>query len=231
MFYLPRKAVGGGPSAEERMVEGAGRGHDMRRTLITNRARAMRKAMTEPEVMLWSQLRGRGPDKPTFRRQHPFGSFILDFYCPAARLAIEVDGATHWDEAAQAKDEARDRWLMRQGVLVSRVAASEIHRDLGQAADGVLLQAEALIAADRGGPRLAPSTIGSTLRSADGPLPPLRGGDRSPRLPVFPLSRLQRPCRRSGQHVRQRFAERAAPDRVVVAAAGLAVGEVVALGF
>jgi very-short-patch-repair endonuclease len=78
----------------------------MRRTLITNRARAMRKAMTEPEVMLWSRLRGRGPDRPTFRRQHPFGSMILDFYCPAARLAVEVDGATHWDEAAQAKDGA-----------------------------------------------------------------------------------------------------------------------------
>ncbi len=81
----------------------------------------MRKAMTEPEVMLWSRLRGRNPDKPTFRRQHPFGSIILDFYCPAARLAVEVDGATHWDEAAQPKDEARDRWLMTQGVRVHRV--------------------------------------------------------------------------------------------------------------
>jgi very-short-patch-repair endonuclease len=143
----------------------------MRRTLITNRARAMRKAMSEPEVMLWSRLRGRSPGRPTFRRQHPFGSFILDFYCPAARLAIEVDGATHWDEAAQAKDEARDRWLMGQGVRVSRIPASEIYRDLSQVADGVLSQAEALIAADRGGQRLAPSTVGSTLRSADGPPP------------------------------------------------------------
>jgi len=108
------------------MVEGAGHGHDMRRTLISNRARAMRKAMTEPEVMLWSRLRGRGPDRPTFRRQHPFGSFILDFYCPAARLAIEVDGATHWDEAARAKDEARDRWPVSEGLRVSRIPASEI---------------------------------------------------------------------------------------------------------
>jgi len=103
----------------------------MRRTLITNRARAMRKAMTEPEVMLWSRLRGRGPDKPTFRRQHPFGSLILDFYCPAARLAVEVDGATHWDEAAQAKDAARDGWLMRQGVRVLRIPASRIYRASG----------------------------------------------------------------------------------------------------
>ena len=75
----------------------------MQRTVITNRARAMRKAMTEPEVMLWSRLRGRARNKPTFRRQHPFGSLILDVYCAAARLAVEVDGATHSDEAAQAK--------------------------------------------------------------------------------------------------------------------------------
>jgi very-short-patch-repair endonuclease len=129
----------------------------------------MRKAMSEPEVMLWSRLRGRGPDKPTFRRQHAFGSFILDFYCPAARLAIEVDGATHWDDAAQAMDRARDRWLMGQGVHVTRIPASEIYRDLTEVADGILRQAVALIATERG--RLAPSTIGSPLRSADGPPP------------------------------------------------------------
>ena len=72
----------------------------MRRRLITSRARALRKAMSGAEVILWTRLRGRGPDKPTFRRQHPFGSIILDFYCPSARLAVEVDGATHWDDEA-----------------------------------------------------------------------------------------------------------------------------------
>ena len=153
------------------MVEGAGLKRDVRRNLITNRARAMRKAMTEPEVMLWSRLCGRGPNKPTFRRQHPFGSLILDFYCPAARLAVEVDGAAHWGEAAQAKDEARDRWLMSQGVTVMRIPASLVYRGLGGVTDGILLQAEALIAAERGRQRPAPSTIGSTLRSADGPPP------------------------------------------------------------
>ena len=127
--------------------------------------------MTEPEVMLWSRLRGRSPDRPTFRRQHPFGPFILDFYCPAARLTVEVDGAIHYDEAAQANDEARDLWLRGRGVRVSRIPASEIYRDLTGAADGVVLQAEALIAAERPGPRPAPSTVGSSLRSADGPPP------------------------------------------------------------
>ena len=131
----------------------------------------MRKAMTEPEVMLWSRLRGRGPEKPTFRRQHPFGSLILDFYCPAASLAIEVDGATHWEDAAQAKDAARDRWLMSQGVRVLRIPASRIYHDLSDVTDGILILAEELIAVERLRQRLAPSTIGASLRSADGPPP------------------------------------------------------------
>jgi very-short-patch-repair endonuclease len=113
---------------------------DVRRTVITNRARAMRKAMTEPEVILWSRLRGRSDERPTFRRQHPFRSIILDFYCPSLRLAIEVDGATHWDDVAQAKDGARDRWLAAQGVEVIRIPASRIYRDLDGVVDGVLLK-------------------------------------------------------------------------------------------
>jgi very-short-patch-repair endonuclease len=129
----------------------------------------MRKAMTEPEVMLWSRLRGRGPNTPTFRRQHPFGSIILDFYCPAARLAVEVDGATHWNEAARAKDEARDRWLRSQGVSVLRIPASRIYHDLGGVTDGVLVQA--LMAEERRRVGLAPSTTRSSLCSASGPPP------------------------------------------------------------
>jgi very-short-patch-repair endonuclease len=139
----------------------------MRRTLITSRARGLRKTMSEPEVMLWSRLRGRGPDRPTFRRQHPFGSIILDFYCPAARLAVEVDGATHWDDTAREKDAARDRWLESQGVSVLRIPA-RVYHDLGGVTDGILLLAEARIAAERQRMGLAPSTT----RSAAGGPPP-----------------------------------------------------------
>jgi very-short-patch-repair endonuclease len=140
----------------------------MRRTLIADRARAMRRAMSEPEVMLWSRLRGRGPEKPTFRRQHPFGRVILDFYCPAARLAIEVDGRTHWDDEAQDRDAARDRWLNGQGIEVMRVPASRIYHDLPGVTDAILRCAEARVAADARG---RPSTPRSSLRSAGGPPP------------------------------------------------------------
>lgn len=116
------------------------------RTLIANRARALRKNMSDPEVMLWSRLRGRGEGRPVFRRQYPMGSIILDFYCPAAKLAVEVDGSTHWNDEKTAKDDARDRWLAQQGVTVLRIAASEVYRSLGEVADGVVLRALELTA-------------------------------------------------------------------------------------
>ena len=97
--------------------------------------------MTGPEVMLWSQLKGRGTDKPIFRRQVAWGSIILDFYCPAARLAVEIDGRTHWDDDARARDEARDAWLAGQGVAVMRIGAGAVYRDLRGVADGVILRA------------------------------------------------------------------------------------------
>jgi very-short-patch-repair endonuclease len=113
-------------------------------TLITTRARSLRKAMSPPEVMLWTRLRGRAPDRPTFRRQHPLGLVVLDFYCPSARLAIEVDGMTHWDEQAQWRDRARDQWLERQGVTVMRIDASAVYRDADAAADAIWREAQAL---------------------------------------------------------------------------------------
>jgi very-short-patch-repair endonuclease len=113
---------------------------------IANRARRFRKELTEPEVMLWSRLKGRGRDQPIFRRQVAIGSIIVDFYCPAARLAVEVDGRTHWDDEAQARDEARDFWLAQQGISVARVGAGEVYRNLGQVVDGIVLRAEELIA-------------------------------------------------------------------------------------
>ena len=97
--------------------------------------------------MLWSRLKTRGRGKPIFRRQYAFASMVFDFYCPAARLAVEIDGATHWDEDKQAKDEARDRWLNSQGIEVLRIGAASVFRDLRGAADAAILLAEARIRA------------------------------------------------------------------------------------
>ena len=96
--------------------------------------------------MLWSRLKGRGKDRPIFRRQVPIGSIIVDFYCPAAKLAIEVDGRTHWNDDAQAKDRARDYWLAQQGITVMRIGAGQVYRNLGQVVDAIIRQADELIA-------------------------------------------------------------------------------------
>ncbi|HKP78332.1 MAG TPA: DUF559 domain-containing protein [Phenylobacterium sp.] len=118
---------------------------DRTSTRIANRARALRKGMTDPEIMLWSRLKGRAQDKPIFRRQFAYETVVFDFYCPAARLAVEVDGSTHWDEEQRTKDEARDRWLAKKGIEVLRIGAGQVYRDLGGVADTVILAATARI--------------------------------------------------------------------------------------
>lgn len=96
--------------------------------------------------MLWSRLKGRDGNKPIFRRQFAHGTMIFDFYCPAARLAVEIDGATHWGDERRAKDEARDRWLASRGIAVLRIGAGRVYRELHRVADGIILTAEARIA-------------------------------------------------------------------------------------
>jgi very-short-patch-repair endonuclease len=87
-------------------------------------ARRLRKEMTLPELKLWTEIRRGQLDGLKFRRQHPIGPFVLDFFCPAHRLAVEVDGAEHYTEDRSEKDAARDRWLARQGIMTLRIPAS-----------------------------------------------------------------------------------------------------------
>jgi very-short-patch-repair endonuclease len=97
-------------------------------------ARQMRKNLTPPEARLWQALRRKGVSGLKFRRQHPIGPFILDFFCASARLAIEVDGVLHDCDDNPARDERRDLWLERHGLTVLRVPASAIRDNL----EGVL---------------------------------------------------------------------------------------------
>ena len=97
-------------------------------------AAGMRRALTPPEARLWTCIKSGGLEGLKFRRQHPVGPYILDFYCHASRLAVEVDGAGHDDPAQIAHDERRTHWLMTQGVEVLRVRATDVRDHL----DGVL---------------------------------------------------------------------------------------------
>ncbi|RYG82188.1 MAG: endonuclease domain-containing protein [Alphaproteobacteria bacterium] len=99
---------------------------------LTAKARKMRTSMTLPEVLLWRELRKR-PGGLKFRRQHPAGPFVLDFYCHEARLIIEVDGAAHDMGDRPQRDERRDAYFAQAGLRVIRLSAIDILRDVGGA--------------------------------------------------------------------------------------------------
>ncbi|MGO4409676.1 MULTISPECIES: endonuclease domain-containing protein [unclassified Brevundimonas] len=98
------------------------------------RARNMRRALTPPEAQLWAQLKGRKLEGLKFRRQHPIGPYILDFYCAERELAVEVDGMIHDDADQVRHDERRTAWLAAQGVSMLRVASCDVRNDV----EGVL---------------------------------------------------------------------------------------------
>lgn len=108
------------------------------------KARDLRRAMSLPEVKLWQLLRGT-PNGLRFRRQHPLGPYVLDFYCAAARLIIEVDGTAHDMADRPARDAARTAWLNQRGLEVVRVPARDILRDVTSVADGLLRHALARV--------------------------------------------------------------------------------------
>jgi very-short-patch-repair endonuclease len=85
--------------------------------------------MTLPEGVLWRELRKR-PGGFKFRRQHPAGIHVLDFYCAAVRLAIEVDGFAHDSIRAAKSDAARSHYLRSQHVATIRVPAKAVLEDL-----------------------------------------------------------------------------------------------------
>jgi very-short-patch-repair endonuclease len=107
-------------------------------------ARQFRKNLTPPELLLWSRLKYRDDTGLVFRRQHPFGPYILDFYCARAGLAIEVDGIDHSLGDRPEKDQKRETYLTERGLEIYRLPAAVVFKDPDGAADGVRLKAYAL---------------------------------------------------------------------------------------
>ena len=108
------------------------------RNLAVVRARELRRSMTLPEGLLWQALRKR-PEGFKFRRQHPLAPYIADFYCPAARLIIEVDGESHGTDGRPAHDARRDRWLSEQGFRVLRVSVGDVMHNLDSVVTAIIL--------------------------------------------------------------------------------------------
>ena len=91
---------------------------------LKSKARELRKRMTEPERILWNHIRGRKQNGLYFRRQHPYGIYILDFYCFEANLVIEIDGMIHLSHHQY--DIERTEYLESSGLKVLRFKNKDI---------------------------------------------------------------------------------------------------------
>jgi very-short-patch-repair endonuclease len=92
-------------------------------------SRALRKNMTEAERLLWSKLRGKQL-KFQFYRQRIIGNYIADFYCPKAKLVIELDGGQHYEVDGMEKDMARDAFMSKMGLNVLRFSDRDVFTNL-----------------------------------------------------------------------------------------------------
>jgi adenine-specific DNA-methyltransferase len=98
------------------------------RAAIRDAARVHRKNPTASESLLWEAIRGCKIEGRKFRRQQPIGPFIVDFYCPEERLAVEVDGPIH--ERQQREDAGRQEAIESLGVRMIRITADQVTFDL-----------------------------------------------------------------------------------------------------
>ena len=92
--------------------------------------RSLRSHMPQAEVILWSKLQRRQLGGYKFRRQYGVGKYIVDFYCPKLKLAIEIDGPSHFVEGAKARDEFRQKYIEGFGIRVVRFTNEDVRRNL-----------------------------------------------------------------------------------------------------
>ena len=107
------------------------------------RARTLRKNQTEAEKKLWWLLRRKQLAGFRFRRQVPLGVYIADFFCPKARLVVELDGAPHGYDLQIEHDRRRTDWMLARGIRVVRFANREVFEDPDRVMDAIYLVASA----------------------------------------------------------------------------------------
>lgn len=92
------------------------------------RARELRRGMNGVEQAVWNRLRARRRQRFKFRRQHPIGPYVADFWCAAVRLVVELDGPSHAERIE--RDAARDAWMLARGIQVLRFKNHEVEENI-----------------------------------------------------------------------------------------------------
>jgi very-short-patch-repair endonuclease len=103
------------------------------------RRRDLRRHSTDAEAALWFRLRAKRLAGFKFRRQHPCGPYILDFYCPSRRLAIELDGGQHFEAIAQAYDRRRTEYLRSRHIDVIRFPTNLVFTEPDAIVDAIVV--------------------------------------------------------------------------------------------
>ncbi|MEJ2410091.1 MAG: endonuclease domain-containing protein [Novosphingobium sp.] len=101
------------------------------------KARRLCREMTLPEVLVWQRLR-KVPMGIKFRRQHPVGPYVLDFYCPAVKTGIEIDGLAHDMGASPERDAERDVWLRGKGIRMIRIPARDVLQNVDEVVESIV---------------------------------------------------------------------------------------------
>ena len=134
-------------------------------------ARQLRKNTTDAERQLWAGLRMKQLNGYQFYRQKPIGDYIVDFFCPGAKLVIEIDGSHHLVGETVEYDRIRDDYLSSLGLRVLRFSNSDVMTSM----EGVIERIEEEI------PLNPPFPKGETAASASA-----KGGGKIPLYPPFP---------------------------------------------
>jgi very-short-patch-repair endonuclease len=135
--------------------------------------------MPKAEVLLWSVLRGKQVAGRKFRRQYGIGAYIIDFYCPSARLAIEVDGDSHVQAEVGEYDRRRQAFIESLGIRVVRVTNLAVYENLEAVVSAISLAL--------GEPPVVPLRKGDTGEETQGKEEADAGGLTKTRVDPVPL--------------------------------------------
>jgi len=100
------------------------------KTLLRERRRALRRSMPNAEIILWSRLNRRQVAGCKFRRQFSIGTYIVDFYCPELKIAIEIDGESHFIDGADKYDKKRQAEIEKYGIHFLRFMNTDVYHNL-----------------------------------------------------------------------------------------------------
>jgi very-short-patch-repair endonuclease len=107
------------------------------KTSELEKRRNLRNNLTPAETKIWAKLRGRQVENCKFRRQYSIGAFVVDFYLPELKLAIEIDGDSHFQPDAIKYDKERQLYLEAKGICVVRFTNEQVYQQLDDVVEAI----------------------------------------------------------------------------------------------